>query len=110
MTDKPVQIKEFNGVDYDNIYPKTTLDQVDGAKTYIDSKTLKTLYSNNMSFNNQAWEGSINIPDEIVSNMATSNFLSFELVFCRGLILRYQASNGGSIGISLENTGDIYGK
>lgn len=45
-TNKNITMKQFNGVDYDTLYPKTTLEQVEGAYTQqqILSDATKGLY------------------------------------------------------------------
>lgn len=68
-TNKNITMKQFNGTDYDTLYPKTKVEQVEGAytKQQILSNSTKVLYS----------LGSGAVPDDVlalIKPMIDSNY------------------------------------
>lgn len=68
-SNKNITMRQFNGTDYDYLYPKTTTDQVSGlydsiyTKSQSDSLYLKTNGSNAMT-------GNLNVGNHFLSNVA----------------------------------------
>ena len=62
-TNKNITMKQFNGVDYDTLYPKTKVEQVEGAYTQqqILSDSTKGLYG----------FGSDAVPDDVLAMLKT---------------------------------------
>ena len=70
-TEKNITMKQFNGTDYDTLYPKTKVEQVEGAYTQqqILSDSTKALYS----------LGSDAVPDDVFEKITNAKF-GWELI------------------------------
>ena len=69
-TNKNITMKQFNGVDYDTLYPKTKLEQVEGAYTQqqILADSTKTLYG----------LGSDAVPDDLFKTLGAELIVTTE--------------------------------
>lgn len=71
-SNKNITMRQFNGIDYDYLYPRTTTDQVSGlydniyTKSQSDGLYLKTNGSNAMT-------GNLNVGNHYLSNVANPN-------------------------------------
>lgn len=86
-TNKNITMKQFNGVDYDTLYPKTKVEQVEGAysQQQILADSTKALYG----------LGSNAVPDDIFSYLSKS--------YVRKNLVQYTAENNDDIVFDLKN-------
>ena len=95
-TNKNITMKQFNGVDYDTLYPKTKVEQVEGAytKQQILADSTKTLYG----------LGSNAVPNDVLAMLKT--LVSNAQISADGkAIVVYGSYNGtGAYGSGSPNT------
>lgn len=62
-TDKNITMKQYNGVDYDTLYPKTILSQIDGMSDFYFNKNQTLTSATAAQFVNAA----VSVPDDALS-------------------------------------------
>ena len=86
-TNKNITMKQFNGADYDTLYPKTKVEQVEGAysQQQILADSTKALYD----------LGSNAVPDDVFSYLSKS--------YVRKNLVQYTAETNDDIVFDLKN-------
>ena len=82
MTNYNIEIREFNGVDYDVLYPVTTIQNVTGLQTELNKKASRKAFTTTLEPSNWTGDGSttpftqqINVSDITSTNDVFINII-----------------------------------
>lgn len=101
-TKKNITMKQFNGTDYDTLYPKTKVEQVEGlsanyySKSEILSDSTKSLYGLNIN----------DVPDSVLSKIYYTMYGTNEVVYRwkreKDVLQEKQSSSTSTVGQSIN--------